>query len=86
MPPHQVDDRGPDPLDHAALPGFDGVGGQKVKPGGTQMAIFITGDTHGDFTRLRPLFFPAQSDMTKQDYVIICGDFGSALDKGSTIF
>ena len=46
------------------------------------MAIFITGDTHGDFTRLRPLFFPAQSDMTKQDYVIICGDFGGVWDDG----
>ena len=46
------------------------------------MAIFITGDTHGDFTRLRRLFFPAQSDMTKQDYVIICGDFGGVWDDG----
>lgn len=44
------------------------------------MAIFITGDTHGDFTRLRPIFFPDQSELTKQDYVIICGDFGGIWD------
>lgn len=44
------------------------------------MAVFVTGDTHGDFTRLRPLFFPEQSELTKEDYVIICGDFGGVWD------
>lgn len=47
------------------------------------MAIYVTGDTHGDFTRLRPIFFPAQSELTKQDYVIICGDFGGLWDNSS---
>lgn len=46
------------------------------------MAIFITGDTHGDFTRFRSVLFPAQADLTKEDYVIICGDFGGVWDNG----
>ena len=38
--------------------------------------IYITGDTHADFSRLEEDKFPIQSEMTKKDYVIICGDFG----------
>lgn len=38
--------------------------------------IFITGDTHGDFTKFSTDAFPEQKGMTKDDYVIICGDFG----------
>lgn len=38
--------------------------------------IYITGDTHADFSRFEEEKFPIQSDMTKNDYVIICGDFG----------
>ena len=38
--------------------------------------IFLTGDTHGDFTRFRTDIFPEQRQMTKEDYVIILGDFG----------
>lgn len=38
--------------------------------------IFITGDTHGDFTRFNTRIFPEQKEMAKNDYVIICGDFG----------
>ena len=38
--------------------------------------IYITGDTHADFSRLAEEKFPVQTDMTKDDYVIICGDFG----------
>ena len=38
--------------------------------------IFITGDTHGDFTRFGTGHFPEQKLMTKEDYVIVCGDFG----------
>ena len=38
--------------------------------------VFITGDTHGDFRRFGMEFFPEQKQMTKDDYVIICGDFG----------
>ena len=38
--------------------------------------IYITGDTHADFSRFKEDKFPAQNEMTKEDYVIICGDFG----------
>lgn len=38
--------------------------------------IFVTGDTHGDFTRFKTDIFPEQKAMTKADYMIVCGDFG----------
>lgn len=38
--------------------------------------IYITGDTHADFSRFEENKFPIQSEMTKNDYIIICGDFG----------
>ena len=38
--------------------------------------IFITGDCHKDFSRFTLESFPEQKEMTKEDYVIICGDFG----------
>ena len=38
--------------------------------------IYITGDTHGDFRRFSTDIFPEQKEMTKDDFVIICGDFG----------
>lgn len=38
--------------------------------------IYITGDTHGDFRRFEQSIFPEQKSMTKEDYVIIAGDFG----------
>ncbi len=38
--------------------------------------IYITGDTHSDFTRFSTDKFSIQKEMTKKDYVIICGDFG----------
>ena len=38
--------------------------------------IYITGDTHSDFSKFTEENFPIQSEMTKDDYVIICGDFG----------
>lgn len=38
--------------------------------------IFITGDTHGDFIRFSADIFPEQKRMTKDDFVIVCGDFG----------
>lgn len=38
--------------------------------------IYITGDTHADFSRFQIDRFPYQNDMTENDYVIICGDFG----------
>ena len=40
------------------------------------MAIFITGDTHGDFTRFKKEIFYEQTGLTKDDCAIICGDFG----------
>ena len=38
--------------------------------------IYITGDTHSNFIRFNEDNFPVQEEMTKDDYVIICGDFG----------
>lgn len=39
--------------------------------------IYLTGDTHGEFKRrFNTENFPEQRKMTKEDYVIICGDFG----------
>ena len=38
--------------------------------------IYISGDTHSDFSRFTEENFPIQSEMTEDDYVIICGDFG----------
>ena len=38
--------------------------------------IFITGDTHGDFRRFSTKQFPEQKEMSRDDYVIVCGDFG----------
>ncbi len=38
--------------------------------------IYITGDTHGDFSRFVESNFSIQNEMSKTDYVIICGDFG----------
>ncbi len=43
--------------------------------------IYITGDTHGEFSnRFNSRNFFEQKDMTKDDYVIICGDFGGIWD------
>lgn len=38
--------------------------------------IWITGDTHSDFRRFSMDSFPEQRTMTKDDVVIIAGDFG----------
>ena len=40
--------------------------------------IYVTGDTHidQDISKLNAKSFPKQKDLTKNDYVIICGDFG----------
>ncbi len=42
--------------------------------------IFITGDTHGDIRRFNNNSFYEQKEMTKDDYVIILGDFGMVWD------
>ncbi|MBQ7955519.1 MAG: metallophosphoesterase [Lachnospiraceae bacterium] len=44
--------------------------------------IYITGDCHGNFERFNIDIFPEQAEMTKSDYVIICGDFGGVWHKG----
>ena len=38
--------------------------------------VYITGDTHANFSRFEEDKFPIQKEMTQNDYVIICGDFG----------
>ena len=38
--------------------------------------IYITGDCHSELTRFLMESFPIQTEMTKDDDVIICGDFG----------
>ena len=43
--------------------------------------IYITGDCHGNFERFNTSIFPEQNEMTKDDYVIICGDFGGVWNK-----
>ena len=46
--------------------------------------IYVTGDTHSDFRRFDVMCFPEQRYMTKDDYVIICGDFGGVwFDEGN---
>lgn len=37
--------------------------------------IWATGDCHGNFERFKPEYFPEQAEMTKEDIVIICGDY-----------
>ena len=45
--------------------------------------IFVTGDTHIpiDIEKLGEKLFPEQKAMTRNDYVIVCGDFGGIWDK-----
>lgn len=43
--------------------------------------IYITGDCHQNFERFSTRIFPEQKEMTKEDYVIICGDFGGVWNK-----
>lgn len=38
--------------------------------------IFITGDCHGDWTKFSMSNFPLQKELTHEDFVIVCGDFG----------
>jgi len=50
--------------------------------GGGEM-IYVTGDTHGSYDCYKLLGldqFPEKKGMTKDDYVIICGDFGVIWD------
>ena len=38
--------------------------------------IYITGDCHGKWSRFSIEAFPEQKEMTRDDFVIVCGDFG----------
>lgn len=38
--------------------------------------IYITGDCHGRYRRFSSENFPEQEQMTKDDFIIVCGDFG----------
>lgn len=38
--------------------------------------IFITGDCHADWKKFSKESFPEQAEMTRDDFVIVCGDFG----------
>ena len=42
--------------------------------------IYVTGDCHGDFRRFNTEIFTEQKEMTKNDTVIILGDFGGVWD------
>ena len=42
--------------------------------------IFVTGDCHGSFHKLGSKEFKESKEMTKDDIVIICGDFGAIWD------
>ena len=37
--------------------------------------VFVTGDCHGNFARFEQKHFLEQTDMTKDDTVIITGDY-----------
>ena len=43
--------------------------------------IYVTGDCHGEFKKFTTSAFPEQKEMTKDDIVIICGDFGGIWDE-----
>ena len=40
------------------------------------MSVYISGDTHGGFQRFGMKYFPEQKEMSREDTVIIAGDFG----------
>ena len=44
--------------------------------------IFVTGDCHTDFRKFNTGNFPEQRNLDKEDFVIICGDFGGIWDVG----
>lgn len=48
--------------------------------------IFVTGDTHipYDIGKLSVRNFPLQKQLSKKDYVIICGDFGAVWDNSKS--
>ena len=47
--------------------------------------IYITGDTHGEFSRFSNKRMKKQGrELSEQDYVIVCGDFGLCWAKNGT--
>lgn len=44
--------------------------------------LLITGDVHGEFDveKLYPSYFPEGRHLTKEDFIIVCGDFGMIWD------
>ena len=44
------------------------------------MAIYVTGDRHGQLRTLGPKYFSQQKNFTRNDYLIITGDFGGVWD------
>ena len=50
----------------------------------TNRKIYAVGDTHGDIDlyKFNSKFSQEGKKLTKDDYVIICGDFGGVWDKG----
>lgn len=38
--------------------------------------VYITGDCHTDWTKFGMKEFPEQKEMSRDDYIIVCGDFG----------
>lgn len=42
--------------------------------------IYVTGDCHADFSRFSTKRFPEQDQMTRDDFVIVLGDFGGIWD------
>lgn len=43
--------------------------------------VYLTGDTHSDLRRLTSKVFPEGRELSKEDYVIITGDFGLIWDR-----
>jgi len=47
--------------------------------------IYITGDTHGEFTRFSNRRMQRQGiELSEKDYIIVCGDFGLCWSKNGT--
>ena len=44
--------------------------------------VFVTGDCHADFRKFSTKNFPEQKELSKDDVVIVCGDFGLWHDSG----
>ena len=45
--------------------------------------VYITGDTHSEFERFSSRRFPQQKEMTRADYLVVCGDFGGVWENCS---